>query len=56
MRKELANKAIELPALRAAAHSQRSPHSYFGEATFGGGTGRVRRALLFTLKKLRGRT
>jgi hypothetical protein len=34
----------------------RSPHSYFGEATCGGEFRAGRRALLFTLKKLRGRT
>ena len=54
------NMALERPAdshpLAAAAHCQRSPHRYFGEATCGGEYRAGRRALLFTLKKLRGRT
>jgi len=54
------NLALERPArshaLAAAAHCRRSPHSYFGEATCGGEYRAGRRALLFTLKKLRGRT
>jgi len=41
---------------RPAAYGRRSPHSYFGEATCGGEYLAGRRALLFTLKKLRGRT
>jgi hypothetical protein len=48
----LSNNRIELTALRAAAHTARSPHSYFGEATCGGEYRAGRRALLFTLKKL----
>jgi hypothetical protein len=39
----------------AAGYRERSPHSYFGEATCGGEYRAGRRALLFTLKKLRGR-
>ena len=56
----LSNPAVDRTAgshsLAAAGHRERSPHSYFGEATCGGEYRAGRRALLFTLKKLRGRT
>ncbi len=48
-----ANIRIQLSALRVAADTERSPHSYFGEATCGGEYRAGRRALLSTLKKLR---